>query len=111
MSLIYTPQQLTEAQRAKISAKQVYDQLKQQLKIQFELAWKKRAAQGLVNKTQAEAQAFWNEMGTAGVAAMARHAEGQTLLYNLDNTYVPLTPPYEYVENQDGTITVGDLIV
>jgi len=110
MSLFYTPPQLTDTQKAKISSKQVYDMLKQQLKIQFELAWKKRTAAGLVNKTKAECQAFWNEMGTSGKSAMERHAEGQTLLYKLDNSYVPLTPPYAYSADEAGNITVGDLL-
>jgi len=110
MSIMASPTQLSEAQRAKISAKQVYDMLKQQLKIQFELAWKKRTAAGLVNKTQAECQAFFDEMGTSGADAMDRHAEGQTLLWKLDNSYVPLTPPYQYVKNESGTVTIGDLV-
>jgi hypothetical protein len=105
-----SPTQLSEAQRAKISAKQVYDMLKHQLKIQFELAWKKRVNGQLVNKTKAECQAFWNEMGTSGKSAMERHAEGQTLLYKLDNSYVPLTPPYAYSADEAGNITVGDLL-
>jgi hypothetical protein len=110
MTLFYTPPQLTDTQRAKISSKQVRDTLEKELKKQFELAWKKRVNGQLVNKTKAECQAFWNEMGISGKSAMERHAEGQTLLYKLDNSYVPLTPPYAYSADEAGNITVGDLL-
>jgi hypothetical protein len=60
---------------------------------------------------------FWNnpdhtpqevadQLGTSAGLGFVVHSQLQTLIYTLDNSWVPLVPPHPYVTNQDGTVTV-----
>lgn len=109
MSFIAAPTPPTDKQKADHSGARLLSVLKQECKSQFELAWKKREGGKLVNKTQIEAQAFFDSYGVKAALAFELHSKLQELIYLTDNSWVPLVPPYEYVENQDGTVTIGEL--
>jgi hypothetical protein len=42
----------------------------------------------------------------AGISFTA-HQKIQELIYLLDATWIPLSPPLAYVVNEDGTVTIG----
>lgn len=55
-------------------------------------------------------QEVCDQLGTDAVKAFEAHGKLQELIYLMDPTWQPLLPPYEYVKNEDGTITIGELI-
>jgi hypothetical protein len=110
MSFIPHPTPPTDRQKADSSGLKLLSILKHECQVQFELAWKKRAGGQLVNKTQAEAQAFFDTYGVKAAMAFALHGKLQELIYMTDNSWVPLTPPYEYEVGKDGTVTIGELV-
>jgi len=107
MSLIQAPAPLTDKQKADISAIRLLQAMKQECKTQFELAWKKREANVLVNKTVAEVQAFFNFFAANAALAFEAHSALQELIYMTDNSWVPLVPQHNYVKNLDGTVTIS----
>lgn len=109
MSFITQPTQLSDKQKADVSSVTLLNQLKMHCKQQFEIAWKKRVNGQLVNKTVAEAQAFFDQFGVKAALAFELHSDLQDLIYKTDNSWVPLIPPHAYVKNQDGTVTISAL--
>ena len=57
---------------------------------------------------QYSAKQIVDGFGTDGADLFKFSSDIQNLLYALDNTYVPLVPPKEYVINPDGTVTVEE---
>ena len=55
-------------------------------------------------------QEVLDEMGTDAAELFTFSTSIQGMLYEADNTYISITPPYEYTINEDGTVTVGDYI-
>jgi hypothetical protein len=106
MSFITQPAQQTEKQRADSSGLRLLNVLKQECRTQFELAWKKRVNGKLVNKTAAEVQSFFDAYGVKASQAFDLHALLQSLIYQTDNSWVPLVPIYAYVVNPDGSVTI-----
>lgn len=109
MSFITAPTPPTDKQKADHSGARLLSSLKQECRTQFDVAWKKREAGQLVNKTVAEAQAFFDQYADKAVLAFELHSKLQELIYMTDNTWVALTPPHSYVKNQDGTVTISAL--
>jgi hypothetical protein len=109
MSFITAPTPPTDKQKADQSGLILLSAMKKECKIQFDVAWKKRVAGNLVNKTVAEVQAFFDGYGDKAVLAFDLHSLLQELIYLTDNTWVPLVPPHAYVKNQDGTVTISAL--
>jgi hypothetical protein len=107
MPFISQPTQ-TDKSQADNSGLRLIQVMKTECKRQFELAWKKRANGQIVDKTVAEAQAFFNSYGDKAVLAFNLHAKLQEIIYMTDNTWIPLVPPHEYVKNEDGTVTIGE---
>lgn len=46
-------------------------------------------------------------LGVDAGKSFTAHQKIQELIYLLDSTWVPLSPPLEYVVNGDGTVTIG----
>ena len=74
----------------------------------------KQGKKTLKEKAMLEQQVL--ELGVDAVEVMNQHSALQTFLYGLrpynpftKKGWIPLYPPYEYVANDDGTITLGDL--
>lgn len=49
-------------------------------------------------------------LGNEAVKGFDAHAALQGLIFSIDPTWVPLVPQYEYTKNEDGTVTIGNLI-
>ena len=109
MSFITPPSPPTDRQKANTSTLVLLNNMKFACKLQFEIAWKKREHGEIVNKTQAEAQAFFDSYGVKAVLAFELHSKLQELIYLTDDSWVALVPPYFYTENQDGTVVIGEL--
>lgn len=107
MSLIQGAQPQTEKQKADLSAFRLLNAMKLECRQQFELAWKKRVSNRLVDKTVEEVQSFFNSFGDKAALAFEAHSKLQELIYMTDNTWVPLVPQHNYVKNQDGTVTIS----
>lgn len=110
MSFIEPIAPRTDKQKADNSGYLLLATLKQECVTQFEIAWKKRVGGKIENKSAPEAQSFFDSYANKAVLAFDLHAKLQELIYLTDNTWVPLVPPYEYVKNTDGTVTIGNLI-
>jgi hypothetical protein len=80
----------------------VYEHMKRQHNYIWKLIWS--------NRNGASPQEVLDGMGTDASELFTFSIGIQGMLYQADNTYIPMTPPYEYVINDDGTVTVGDLI-
>jgi len=106
MSFVIPPAPLTDKQRTDLSSFRLLNVLKQECKAQFDLAWKKRADGRVVNKTYQEVQAFFDGYGVKAAQCFELHGLLQSLIYATDNSWVPLVPVYEYVVNQDGSVTI-----
>lgn len=109
MSFITPPTPPTDKQKADTSSARLLATLKQECKTQFDIAWKKPQMGKLVNKTQAEAQTFFDAYGIKAALAFELHSKLQELIYLTDDSWVALVPPYAYVANQNGTVTIGEL--
>lgn len=109
MSFITAPTPPTDKQRADASGFRLLATLKQECRTQFDVAWKKGQMGKPVNKTVAEAQAFFDGYGDKAVLAFELHSKLQELIYMTDNTWVPLVPPYAYDKHEDGTVTISAL--
>jgi len=55
-------------------------------------------------------QKFWYTLGVDSADAISKSAATQLFSKSIDPSWVFLVPKYEYVLNQDGTLTVGNLI-
>jgi hypothetical protein len=107
MSLIQAPTPPTEKQKADGSSFRLLQVMKQECKTQFELAWKKRAAGKLLDKSVEECQEFFNSFGDKAALAFELHSKLQELIYMTDNSWVPLVPPHNYAFNVDGTVSIS----
>lgn len=74
----------------------------------FEMAWQKVVDGQRVVKTLEEAQAWFDKIGNQSALAFAAHGKLQELIYMNDPTWVPLSPPYAYTINKDGTVTLSE---
>ena len=81
-------------------------QMKMTAKRTFDLVWMER---GRVN-TKAQAQLFFDELGSLGFKSLELHYALQTWIKVLEPSYVMLTAPYTYTVT-DGVVTIGDLVL
>jgi hypothetical protein len=72
--------------------------MKNSAKINFELFW---------FNPEKTPQEICDMFGTDAVKAFQAHSKLQELIYFLDPSWEPLVPPYTYVSNQNGTITIN----
>lgn len=107
MSLIQVPAAPTDKEKSEVSILRLLQVMKQECKMQFEFAWKKRVANALVNKTVDEAQSFFNSFGDKAALAFEAHSKLQELIYLTDNSWVPLVPQHNYVKNANGSVTIS----
>jgi hypothetical protein len=75
--------------------------MKDTAKVVFQLLWHSR------DKTP---QQVCDMMGTDAAKGFLSHAKLQELIYLIDPTWVPLVPPVGYTVNQNGTVTIGELV-
>lgn len=108
MSFITPPTPPTDKQKADNSGSRLLATLKHECKAQFDIAWKKGVMGKLVNKTVAEAQAFFDQYGVKAALAFDLHSKLQELIWMTDNTWVPLVPPLAYDKHEDGTVTISE---
>lgn len=97
MSLIKRNEPPTEIERIQIANTQCLNVMKSTARSTFDLVWNNQ------NKTPQE---ICDMFGVDAVKAFDLHSKLQTLIYSIDNSWVPLVPPLERVENEDGTITI-----
>lgn len=107
MALFEQPGQESDVKKSAILNYRLLSVLKSHAKETFDLAWKKKSGHVLVQKSKQEAQAFFDDLGIDGAKAMLAHSKEQELLI-LVSDWSPLIPPFLYVANQDGTVTIGD---
>lgn len=62
----------------------------------------------MIWNTKVHPQDFFDCMGTNAVKVFQAAQETVTYIKKFDPAYTPEAAPYEYVINQDGTVTVGD---
>jgi len=111
MALILPPEQMQEpsdCELIKRSNTQFLKICKHNCIGSFAQMWKKRDQRGqLVNKTKEEAQAVLNDFGVDAAKAFQAHAKLQEIIALVDPSWVPLIPPYAYVVNNDGSVTLS----
>lgn len=102
---------------AKEESKKIFSFLSISCKKSFDDFWFKLVQGQKVLKTQAELQAQCDDMGVLASEVMTQHAALQAFLYGLapynaqtGKGWMPLIPPYDFTKNQDGTVTIGDLV-
>lgn len=76
--------------------------LKYNMTILFNMTW--------FPKDGVSVQKIWDEIGNDAADAINKSRATQLFIKSLDPSYEFLIPPYEYVVNQNGTLTVGNLI-
>lgn len=64
----------------------------------FDLLWS--------GTTLEEAQGILNKFGNNAINLFIIHSLWQDFIYKADNSYIKLTPPYNYIVNNDGTVTL-----
>jgi len=79
----------------------LFNQIKDKHTYIFNLIWN--------NSDGLSAQAVLDRFGAEAFELFVFSQSIQTLLYQIDNSYTPLTPPNDYVINKDGTVTVGEI--
>ena len=56
----------------------------------------------------ASPQEVMDAFGVNAISLFVLSSQLQTTLLSIDDTYVPLVPPFEFVINADGTVTIGN---
>jgi len=67
----------------------------------FQLLW---------HSTDKTPQEVCDMMNTDAAKGFLAHAKLQELIYLIDPSWVPLVPPVSYAINQNGTVTIGELV-
>ena len=75
----------------------LYKSIKTQHDVLFNMIW---------NNTSFTAKEIIDGFGTDAAMLFQLSSTIQSLLVSVDSSYVPLTPKFAYVINQDGTVTV-----
>lgn len=101
MSLIMQQNQPSVVEQIKRVNSGCLYQMKQSAKQTYDLLWHNK------DKTPQE---VCDLLGVDAASGFDIHGALQTLIYQLDNSWVPLVPTHSYVKNVDGTVTIGEEI-
>jgi hypothetical protein len=105
MSFVQAPKPPSAKQVADMSSLVLLQTMKTECITQFNAAWKN--SDGSL-KSRDEVQAFFDSYGDKAALAFELHAKLQELIYMADPSWEFLVPPYKYVKNSDGTVTIGE---
>ena len=97
MPIILEQSEKSESQKIKEMNTYLLNEMKSVAKAGFILFW---------NNPSKTPQEICDEFGTDAVKCFELHGQLQQLIYAIDNTWQPLVPPFERVNNEDGTVTI-----